>query len=426
MSIAANRFYVNHQVAGFPGRLMARFMSPGESKFLLLARRLARRNPPRYGFRMITLGIGAFLFVLILAGLSSTAFAKTLTRSCKGAWMVKYEIGGKTHTLTGSFTTSATGASKGAVPSPVKARRRACKAAANRAAASIREEQALNEVCRKHPNGYGRMIFLGGIGRSRNESQTHQTHSKRGRFRCIGAMLYIPAECGDGKRTYLEECDNGRNNSDTLADACRTDCRRPHCGDRVTDSGEECDKGNENHDEIPGACRTNCKRAGCGDGVLDFSESEMCDDGNTNPYDGCHRCQPCWPVKNDLMITRDAKLCRGEYHVPDTQGNGAILITGNNVTLDCRGSRLKGLSKKGIGIVVSGENVVLRGCDISGFAVGIDVRNRGAVVFDNRVCGNHVDVKRSAGDLFAVKNRCNKAGRGWKESGQPGCTSNCR
>ncbi len=375
---------------------------------------------------MVAMRFGVFLFAFMLAGLSNTAGAKTLKRSCKGAWMVKYEMGGKTHTLTGPFTATATGTSKGVVPSAKKARRRACEAAAKLGAASLREQQALNKVCRKHPNSRGRLIFIGGVGRDRNESRTHRSRSMLPAFQCRNGGLYREPVCGDGERAGIEECDDGVNNSDNNPNACRTNCTRPFCGDSVRDRGEECDEGVRNHDKIPDACRTNCKRAHCGDGVIDPSRYERCDDGNRNPYDGCYECERCVTPKNDMTITQDAKLCRGNHRVPDSQGNGAILVTGGNVTLDCGGAKLKGLNRKGIGVVVSGPNVVLRGCDISGFAVGVDVRGRGAVVFDNRFRGNGVDVRVSAGSLFAVKNCCNKAGRGWTEGGKPGCTSRCR
>ncbi len=49
--------------------------------------------------------------------------------------------------------------------------------------------------------------------------------------------------CGDGVLTSIEECDDGLDNSDTAADACRTDCALAHCGDGVVDSGEDCDDG---------------------------------------------------------------------------------------------------------------------------------------------------------------------------------------
>ena len=45
--------------------------------------------------------------------------------------------------------------------------------------------------------------------------------------------------CGDGVRQGVEECDEGASNSDTMPDACRTDCTLPRCGDGALDSGEE-------------------------------------------------------------------------------------------------------------------------------------------------------------------------------------------
>ena len=47
--------------------------------------------------------------------------------------------------------------------------------------------------------------------------------------------------CGNGVVEPPEGCDNGANNSDTVPDACRTDCSRAHCGDGVVDTGEACD-----------------------------------------------------------------------------------------------------------------------------------------------------------------------------------------
>jgi len=50
-----------------------------------------------------------------------------------------------------------------------------------------------------------------------------------------------PARCGDGVLTEGEACDDGAANSDTVPDACRTDCTAPRCGDGVADSDEACD-----------------------------------------------------------------------------------------------------------------------------------------------------------------------------------------
>ena len=59
----------------------------------------------------------------------------------------------------------------------------------------------------------------------------------------------------------------------------------PGCGDGVLDAGELCDDGAANSDTEADACRTDCVPAGCGDGVIDSGED--CDDGNTVAADGC-------------------------------------------------------------------------------------------------------------------------------------------
>jgi cysteine-rich repeat protein len=55
---------------------------------------------------------------------------------------------------------------------------------------------------------------------------------------------YVPTICGDGRVTGAEECDDGDANSDSEADACRSNCFAASCGDGVVDSGEACDDGN--------------------------------------------------------------------------------------------------------------------------------------------------------------------------------------
>ena len=63
------------------------------------------------------------------------------------------------------------------------------------------------------------------------------------------------AVCGNGVLESDEQCDDGEANSDTLSDACRTNCLGPRCGDAVLDSGELCDDGNV----LPGdGCSANC------------------------------------------------------------------------------------------------------------------------------------------------------------------------
>ena len=86
--------------------------------------------------------------------------------------------------------------------------------------------------------------------------------------------------CGNGVVDSLEECDDGLQNSDSLENACRTDCRRAFCGDSVEDASEQCDNGPQNSDEVPNACRTDCSLPRCGDGVVDTDDEEGCDCGD--------------------------------------------------------------------------------------------------------------------------------------------------
>lgn len=130
----------------------------------------------------------------------------------------------------------------------------------------------------------------------------------------IGAYEVL---CGDSITDGYEDCDNGGANSDSIANACRTDCSDPSCGDSVVDTdescddgnlvntdsclntcavsscgdgflqaGEECDDGGDNNDSMSDSCRTTCVEASCGDGVVDTGEE--CDDGNANNSDTCN------------------------------------------------------------------------------------------------------------------------------------------
>ncbi len=93
-------------------------------------------------------------------------------------------------------------------------------------------------------------------------------------------LCVITATCGDGTiEAGAEACDNGTDNSDTDADACRTNCQSAYCGDGVLDTGETCDDGVANSNEGIDACRLDCSLPTCGDGVVDTDED--CDDGDT-------------------------------------------------------------------------------------------------------------------------------------------------
>jgi hypothetical protein len=97
----------------------------------------------------------------------------------------------------------------------------------------------------------------------------------------------LPVLCGNGVLDGDEECDAGAANSDTVPDACRSDCILPHCGDGVRDSAEECDDASRlsNTD----CCDSNCFPRQIGRPCGDNSESD-CDapDG----CDGQGQCRP--------------------------------------------------------------------------------------------------------------------------------------
>jgi MYXO-CTERM domain-containing protein len=72
------------------------------------------------------------------------------------------------------------------------------------------------------------------------------------------------AICGNGTIDGVEQCDQGAANDDTLADACRSSCRRSFCGDGVRDSYEECDDGNDNpYDGCTLTCYVPTADSGC-------------------------------------------------------------------------------------------------------------------------------------------------------------------
>jgi cysteine-rich repeat protein len=89
--------------------------------------------------------------------------------------------------------------------------------------------------------------------------------------------------CGDGIiDAVTEQCDDGVNNSDTLANRCRSDCKRARCGDFVEDTAEECDDGNLQSGD---SCDSNCTVPRCGNGIV--GAGEECDDQNTFNTDSC-------------------------------------------------------------------------------------------------------------------------------------------
>lgn len=112
----------------------------------------------------------------------------------------------------------------------------------------------------------------------------------------VADPVCLSAFCGDGFQDAGEECDEGEDNSDVLADTCREDCRLPRCGDGVTDSEEQCDQGDDNSNVLPDRCRMDCTPYRCGDDVID--SGEQCDDGTLNSNTLPDHCREnCLPAR---------------------------------------------------------------------------------------------------------------------------------
>ena len=120
---------------------------------------------------------------------------------------------------------------------------------------------------------------------------------------CVSSVC-IEVVCGNGHKDAItgEVCDDGNRIS---GDGCSADCKSNEmCGNGVVDllEGEECDCGLSepamgcaltNSTNGGAECRPGCKRGRCGDGILD--PTELCDDGNVDPGDGCRAdCQGRW------------------------------------------------------------------------------------------------------------------------------------
>ena len=96
--------------------------------------------------------------------------------------------------------------------------------------------------------------------------------------------------CGDGVTVADEECDNGKDNSDTKYGGCSTKCTwGSFCGDGIVNApDEECDDGPKNGTQYGSGCTLGCTKAHfCGDGIVDTNRGEQCDLGKDNGGDLC-------------------------------------------------------------------------------------------------------------------------------------------
>jgi parallel beta-helix repeat protein len=90
-------------------------------------------------------------------------------------------------------------------------------------------------------------------------------------------------------------------------------------------------------------------------------------------------------LRPNTTLTVSGKIKRGTYHVPprgDENGEGAILVRGDNLTIDFQGATLMGSDitvqpdqRKGVGVQVQGRNITIKNLKVRGYKVGLIARN---------------------------------------------------
>jgi len=124
-----------------------------------------------------------------------------------------------------------------------------------------------------------------------------------------GELCISTVVCGDALVNGGETCDDGNSLAgDGCGDDCEIEpgyqcpapgaaCRSAECGDGVVAGFEECDFGMQSIDGCTDCFIVDgydcdggdCAQTRCGNGAVE--RGEQCEDGNDEPYDGCHRCQ---------------------------------------------------------------------------------------------------------------------------------------
>lgn len=152
-----------------------------------------------------------------------------------------------------------------------------------------------------------------------------------------------PALCGNARMDSGEACDDGEDNSDTQANACRTSCEKARCGDGVRDAGESCDTGTQNSDTDPDSCRTDCTLPRCGDRVVDVGRAEACDGTpncgprctvavcGDNVLEGEEECEPALGSGCTTQCTREVNATTSDEGTSEEATNDS---SGTGDTID--------------------------------------------------------------------------------------------
>jgi len=120
--------------------------------------------------------------------------------------------------------------------------------------------------------------------------------------------------CGDGVAVASEECDDGKDNSDTAYGGCTTRCTwGPFCGDGIVNGTEECDSGKSNGTQYgTGGCTLGCTRPHfCGDGHVDTERGEECDLADKNGLTLDRSRAPSTAAEAQIYCTTGCKIPPG-------------------------------------------------------------------------------------------------------------------
>ena len=111
------------------------------------------------------------------------------------------------------------------------------------------------------------------------------------------------AVCGNSIVESSEACDDG---NEVDGDGCAGDCSKVESGFTCPAAGGACTKETGPDDPGPGpGPDPNPDEPGCGNGVLD--EGEVCDDGNVFSFDGC--TADCLTIEPNYECTTPGELC---------------------------------------------------------------------------------------------------------------------
>ena len=93
----------------------------------------------------------------------------------------------------------------------------------------------------------------------------------------------------------------------------------------------------------------------------------------------------CVVPYEDISISNSTTFCAGTYYFNDTGGNGVVIITGDNLVLDCNNSVFIGNNTSVSKFIDAWDrvNITIKNCKFEGYNVGISLHNISDSVISN-------------------------------------------